>query len=158
MDENAKYQAEDPPDSQKDLCWIGIGNNDFDVYNLTATHISNRLNKMGRSVCNATIRKSFLFPPLILASRRNGVRAPIYANLPPTPFTSISASYFRISILCIQNIYRIRFRSWPSSVRNSPNVRTPPFERSVCETSEITCEIRNLKCVKDASIMLRGRA
>lgn len=36
-----------------------------------ATHISNRLNKIGRSVCNATIRKSFLFSTLILASQRN---------------------------------------------------------------------------------------
>lgn len=35
----------------------------------SATQISNRLNKIGRSVCNATIRKSFLFSTLIPASR-----------------------------------------------------------------------------------------
>lgn len=49
---------------------------------------------MGRSVCNATIQKSFLFPELIRASRRGGTAASWRSTGSPTAYTSISGSYF----------------------------------------------------------------
>lgn len=79
------------PSYKRDPCGIDGWEKDTTVptYNLPATHISNRLNKIGRSVCNATIRKSFLFSALILASRQPSSN--LQALFPSTS-TSISAS------------------------------------------------------------------